>query len=506
VADRSREQPPALPELREHTHDSGIWRTGPIWMASDRKLAKFVGRPIASFLRVETAGGVILLGAAVLALFWANSPLASWYHSLWDTEITFQVGSFQVSEDLRHWVNDGLMALFFFVVGLEIKYELVSGELRDPKAAALPIIAAFGGMAVPAAIYAALNTGGEGAAGWGIPMATDIAFAVGVLAVLGRRIPAAARVFLLTLAIVDDIGAITVIAVFYTADLSMQWLALAGLGVAAAITFRRMRVWSPYVYVLCGVCVWFAMYQSGVHPTIAGVIMGLLTPAMPLLDQAQAREYARQSIPDELDAEEVRRYRFLLGESVPLAERLERALHPWSSYVILPIFALANAGIDLSGGLGAAAESSITLGVALGLVVGKTVGITATSYVAVRQGWGRLPTGTSWPTMVGLAVVGGVGFTVSLFVTGLAFGDATAAAADAKIGVLAGSLVAAVIGAALLVLANRPRPSTASAAGPARQSNEGEPRTTGRADDDAAPEADGAVMGRASGSQRQESL
>lgn len=446
------------PILEEHDHRSGIWRTGPIWMASDRRLAKFVARPIASFLRVEVAGGVVLLAAAVIALVWANSPFADSYQQLFETEITLRIGSFELAEDLRHWINDALMVIFFFVVGLEIKYEMVAGELRDPRAAAVPIIAAFGGMAVPAAIYLAFNSGGAGADGWGIPMATDIAFALGVLAVLGRRIPAPARVFLLTLAIVDDIGAIAVIAIFYTADLQLYWLALAAAGVAAVVILRRMRVWSLYVYIILGVFVWFAMFQSGVHATIAGVIMGLLTPAKPLLDESQARAYARESAADELTATEVRRYRFLLGESVSVAERMERTLHPWSSYVILPIFALGNAGVYLGGGvLGEALGSSVTLGVATGLVVGKIVGITVTSWLAVRLKLGRLPTDTGWPMMVGLSAVAGVGFTVSLFVTGLAFGDDSMFAADAKVGVLGGSVIAAVLGAVVLVVAARRR-------------------------------------------------
>ncbi|NED99214.1 Na+/H+ antiporter NhaA [Phytoactinopolyspora halotolerans] len=445
---------------------SGIWRAGPIWMASDRKLARFVGRPVAAFLRVEAAGGIILLAAALIALFWANSPWSDTYESFWTTEFTLRIGEYELTEDLRHWVNDALMALFFFVVGLEIKYEMACGELRDPRSAAVPIMAAFGGMVVPAAIYIAFNAGGDGADGWGIPMATDIAFALGVLAVLGRRIPSAARVFLLTLAIVDDIGAITVIAVFYTESISFIWLGLALAGILIIIGLRRIRVWSPYVYITLGMFVWLATFQSGVHATIAGVILGLLTPAKPLLDQAQAKEYARQSLPDELDPSEVRRYRFLLNESISMSERLERALHPWSSYVVLPIFALANAGIDLGGGvLGEALGSPITLGVATGLVVGKTVGVTVTSWLAVRLGWGRLPTGTSWTTMVGLAMVAGVGFTVSLFITGLAFGDGTLPADDAKVGVLGGSIVAASIGAALLILAGRRRHDETSSLG-----------------------------------------
>lgn len=421
-------------------------------MASDRTLARFVGRPIASFLRVEAAGGVLLLVAAVVALIWANSQWADGYESLWTTEIALDIGSFEIREDLRHWVNDGLMVIFFFVVGLEIKYELVSGELRDPKAAMLPIMAAFGGMAVPAAIYLLFNAGTAAESGWGVPMATDIAFAVGLLAVLGRRIPWAARVFLLTLAIVDDIGAIAVIAIFYTDDLSMPWFAAAAGGILVIVGLRRLRVWSMPVYILVGIFVWFAMFESGVHATVAGVIVGLLTPAKPLLDQEKAQQYALESIPDGLDASEVRRYRFLLGESVPVAERLEHTLHPWSSYVVLPVFALANAGINVQGGILAdALGSPVTIGVALGLIIGKTVGVTLASWLTVKLGFGRLPTDTGWGVMFGMSIVAGVGFTVSLFIVGLAFGDDVVTAADAKVGVLGGSIVAACVGAAVLI-------------------------------------------------------
>lgn len=446
---------------------SGIWRTGPLWLASERPLARLVGRPVAAFLKVEAAGGIVLLAAALTALFWANSAWAETYEQFWTTEVTLEIGQFALAEDLRHWVNDALMAVFFLVVGLEIKYELVCGELRDPRRAAVPIAAALGGMAVPAAIYAVLNATGDGAAGWGIPMATDIAFALGVLAVLGRRIPSPARVFMLTLAIVDDIGAITVIAIFYTADVSLGWLAVAVAGIAAVGVLRRMRVWSLSVYIVIGTVVWLGTYQSGIHATIAGVILGLMAPAKPLLDQQQARAYARQYSPERLSAEALRKYRFLLGESVSVAERLERGLHPWSSYVVLPAFALANAGIDLRGGvLGEALESNVTLGVVAGLVLGKLVGITATSWIAVRLRLGRLPAGIGWDALAGLALVAGIGFTVSLFITGLAFDPVSELAADAKVGVLGGSVIAAGLGVAILLAADARRRTTYRSPGP----------------------------------------
>jgi NhaA family Na+:H+ antiporter len=436
-----------------------VWRDGPVFIDSDRPLARYVGRPVAEFLRVEAAGGVLLLLAAVVAMVWANSAWADSYDALWHTRLEITVGSFEMAEDLQHWVNDALMVIFFFVVGLEIKYEFVAGHLRDRKAASVPIIAAFGGMAVPALLYYLIAGQGEGASGWGIPMATDIAFAVGVLGLLGRRIPAPARVFLLTLAIVDDIGAIAVIAIFYTADLSFVWLALAGLAFLTVMVLRRLRVWSMPVYVVVGVFAWFATYQSGVHATIAGVVLGMLAPARPLLRESIARRYASRALADHhFSVEELDRLRFLLRESVPTVARLQNRLHPFSSYVVLPIFALANAGIDLGGGvLGDALESEVTLGIAVGLLVGKVVGITAASWLAIKARLGRLPDRTSWPMMAGLGVVGGIGFTVSLFITGLSFPGNEQLVADAKVGVLGASVLAAVLGSVVLLLSTRSR-------------------------------------------------
>ncbi len=339
------------------------------------------------------------------------------------------------------------MVIFFFVVGLEIKYELVNGDLRDPKTAALPIVAAIGGIVVPAGLYLALNPpGSDGGAGWGIPMATDIAFAVGVLGVLGRRIPSAARLFLLTLAIVDDIGAILVIAVFYTSDLSLGWLAVA-IGLLAVMAIAKMlKIWAVVVYAVLGVGVWFALLESGVHATLAGVAIGLLAPATALLKEDVARGYATQALGDRsLDADELARMRFLLKESVSVVERLQSSLHPVSAYVVLPVFALANAGVEL-GAIGKVFTEPIGLGILLGLVVGKPVGIFLASFAAVRLGLGRLPEDTTWPMILGLGAVGGIGFTVSIFLAGLSFPDAELLTEQAKIAILLASLAAAVIG------------------------------------------------------------
>ena len=422
------------------------------WLASDGPVPRLLARPVRTFLATEASGGIVLLLATIVALLWANSPWSEGYNGVWETEVVLKVGGFEMAEDLRHWVNDGLMTLFFFVVGLEIKRELVVGELNDARKAMLPVFGALGGMVGPAALYLAFNAGSSGSSGWGIPMATDIAFAVGVLAVLGPRIPPGLKVFLLSLAIVDDIGAIAVIALFYAGDLDPGWLLLAAGLLLLLVLLRRLKVFWVPVYAMLGTVVWFATFQSGVHATIAGVALGLLTPARPtdprgftdVLDSAR-------HLSDEPDAASLRSIHLEAQEVVPVAERLEHLLHPWTSFVIIPLFALANAGVILSlDGIGAAATSAVGLGVLLGLVVGKLVGITAASWLATRLGFARLPSGVDWRHMVGAAAVAGIGFTVSLFITGLAFDDGQLVS-DAKMGILLASLFAGVLGAGLLL-------------------------------------------------------
>jgi NhaA family Na+:H+ antiporter len=429
---------------------SPIWRSQPAFLYSRAPLARYVGRPAADFLKIEPAAGVVLVVCAVVAMLWANSPWAASYEAVWGLEIAFHFGDFELHHTLQDWINDGLMAIFFFVVGVEIKSEIVSGELRSVRNAVPPIAAAAGGMIVPALIYTAFNAGGPGAAGWGIPMATDIAFAVGILALFGSRIPSGARIFLLTLAIVDDLGAIAVIAVFYTDDLSMGWLATAGTLVAAAIVLRLLNVWSAPVYLVIGVLLWVAMLESGVHATIAGVVMGLIISAKPLLDPELAHEEAQELAKEGLTAAETERLVKLARDAIPPTERIQARNHQFSSFVVLPLFALANAGVALSGDLFTTAlTSTVTLGIILGLVVGKLVGITAVTWLVVKLGWGRLPTGTTWPLMAAIALVAGIGFTVALFITELAFrgGDAELLTDEGKIGVLCASVVAAVVGA-----------------------------------------------------------
>jgi NhaA family Na+:H+ antiporter len=383
------------------------------------------GRALLEFLKTEGGGGVVLLAAAMVALVWANSPWQDTYHDLWHHEIGIGPERWGLQESLQHWINDALMALFFFVVGLEIKRELVRGELQQPRTAALPVIAAIGGMVVPAVLFWALVGAGEAARGWGIPMATDIAFAVGVLALLGRHAPRGLKVFVLTLAIVDDIGAILVIALFYTADFEAGWLLGAVASLAVVVVTRRLGVNHPVAYIPMAVVAWYCTYRSGIHPTIAAVALGLLTPAGTVGGR-------------------------------PVLEDLEHRLHPWSSYFVIPVFALANAGVALGGdAIGDAAGSRLTWAVIVGLVAGKLTGIAGATFIGARTRLGQLPAGVGNIHIIGAGAVGGIGFTVSLFITGLAF-STEALQAQAKVGILFGSLLAAVLGAAILRRATSP--------------------------------------------------
>jgi len=410
------------------------------------------------FLHVEVSGGIVLLVATVAALVWANLPGDS-YTDFWHSEVTLDVAGFEVHEDLLGWVNDGLMAVFFFIVGLEIKREWEVGELVDRRAALLPAVGALGGMVVPALIFVAITAGGDNANGWGIPMATDIAFALGIIALVGNRVPSPLKVFLLTLAIVDDIGAIVVIAVFYNESLDWGWLALAAGLIATTYFLKRIRVWYLPVYVILAGGTWLAMLESGVHATLAGVILGVITPTH-ALNSDMTREQVEATMTDpalDQTTQAVEAAR-LINESVPVGSRLIRSIHPWTSFVIIPIFALANAGIELSGdALSDAASSSVTIGIAAGLVIGKIVGIGGAVFIAVRLGVSRLPGGATMTQMFGVCAVAGIGFTVSLFISNLAYED-EAILSQAQIGVLAASIIAAVIGATILTRAAPPDP------------------------------------------------
>ena len=428
------------------------------WIGSDRRLARRVGRPMLRFLRIEAAGGIVMLLAAVIALVWDNSPWSGGYHWLLEHDIAIQIGGMiSIEEPFEAWINDALMVVFFFVMGLEIKRELVVGELRRPKAALLPAIGALGGMVVPALIYLAFNAGGDGAAGWGIPMATDIAFAVGVVSLLGSRVPNSLRIFLLTLAIIDDIGAIIVIALFYTDDLSSGWLLIALATVLLIVMMRLVRIWYAPAYVVVGVFLWLAVFESGVHATIAGVILGILTPAKPLVIDSRIDPPLLDRITaGALSVSAARRVGFEVREHVAVADRLAGLLHPWTSFVIVPIFALANAGVTIASDPEHSADSlldtlhsPVTLGIVGGLVVGKLVGVSLFCWLAVRSGLCSLPRGATWSKVVGIGAVSGIGFTVSLFITGLAF-TSEPFTSQAKTGILVASALAATIGAVIL--------------------------------------------------------
>jgi NhaA family Na+:H+ antiporter len=428
------------------------------WSRSERPVPRRVLRPLQEFLSTSTASGTLLLLAALAALAWANSPWASAYEEFWSTPLELSFGDWVIGEDLRHWVNDGLMTLFFLVVGLEIKREFLTGELHEWRAAALPVVAALGGMLVPALVYLAINAGGAGARGWGIPMATDIAFALGVLLLAARHAPSGLKPFILTLAIVDDIGAILVIALFYSEGIALGSLLTASAVCVLMLVLRRVGIKATYVFVGLGVIVWLATYASGVHPTIAGVVLGLLAPAAPFQRPHAVSEEARRTAdltvdapdPPDADASHWLRLAGLSREAVSPLARAEHALLPWTSFLIVPLFAFANAGVQLSGEQIANAFSSpVTLGVLLGLVIGKVVGISGAAALALSTGFARLPAGVRFPHLAGAAAVAGIGFTVSLLIAELAFED-RAMIDEAKVGILAASVVAGVIGWVLL--------------------------------------------------------
>jgi NhaA family Na+:H+ antiporter len=428
----------------------------PSFLQSDRRLAR-IAQPLRRFLHIEAAGGVVLVAATVAALVWANAWPAS-YASLWSTEVRIDVGNYEFSDDLGHLVNDLLMGLFFFVVGMEIKRELIEGELRDRRAAALPAVAAVGGMLVPALIFFAVNAGGPGRDGWGIPMATDIAFALGIVALLGNRVPGSVKVLLLTLAIADDIGAIAVIAIVYPSGLEAEFLVTAAAIAVLVGVLHHLDVAYPPVFLGLGLLLWLMVYESGVHATIAGVVMGLLTPAVPRQTSLEADDVVDvlENRAD-LHAADVRQVAWAIRGSVSPCDRLIDLLHPWTSYVIVPLFALANAGVEIRGDV-LTDPSAVFLGVFLGLVIGKPVGIVAFSWLAVRLRVGRLPADVRWRHVVGLGAVAGIGFTVSLFIAGLAF-DRGDLQDDAKVGTLSASLVAAVVGSLILGRSRRNRAS-----------------------------------------------
>ncbi|MBL8210824.1 MAG: Na+/H+ antiporter NhaA [Bryobacterales bacterium] len=424
-------------------------------------------RPFQLFLENDTSIGILLLAATVLALVFANSPLAPLYNSFWHMPVSLTVGPWSITHELHFWVNDLLMAIFFFVVGLEIKREVLVGELASPRQAALPIVAALGGVIVPASIYAMLNMGGVGAAGWGVPMATDIAFALGAMALLGSRVPVTLKVFLTALAIVDDIAAVLVIAVFYTSQIHWAALGYAAMVMAALLAANWLGVRHPLPFGLLGILLWFAVLNSGVHATIAGVLLAMTIPSRTVINPDQFLADARSCIDlfeqschrgqslmaDEAKQSAVHALENACEEVQPPLHRMEHSLHPWVMFVIMPIFALANAGVVLDAN-SLRFSNPVVLGVVLGLMLGKPIGITLASWLAVRSGLASLPAGVSWAQIHGAGWLGGIGFTMSLFVASLAFQD-EGLLTLAKLGILAGSTMAGVVGAALLVRAGR---------------------------------------------------
>ncbi len=444
------------------------------------RLARLASRPLEKFLRIEAASGILLLVAAAVALVWSNSAWAKSYVDLWETPLGIRVGTFTFDRSLAWVVNDGLMVIFFFVVGMEIRRETHHGELSEWRRAMLPAAAALGGMLAPAGLYLAFAGGVSTRSGWGVPMATDIAFAVGILALLGKRVPPALRVLLLALAIIDDLGAIIVIAVFYSSGVAAYGLGVAAAGLAGIFLLQRVgaRAWPAYV--APGLVVWGGVYAAGIHPTIAGVIVGLVTPVRAWLGPQALTVALRDELDDlgkrspasqDLDATR-KHVDIARREAVSPSEGLIAALHPWVAYGIMPIFALANAGVVLGGGSDAPSAWTVTLGVAMGLVVGKPLGVLGASWLAVRLGLGVLPAGIGLRQLVVLGVVAGVGFTMALFIAQLAFSDAAMLGA-AKVGVLLASGVAAVLALVLgRILLGQPPETAAKSADEAECSTE----------------------------------
>jgi NhaA family Na+:H+ antiporter len=415
---------------------------------------------ISHFLHIEAVSGIVLLLAAAIALLWANSPVASSYHALWHMPVSIGLGSYVLSQTLHFWINDALMTVFFLVVGMEIRREIHEGALSNLRLATLPLAAAVGGVAVPALIYVALNGGALQRQGWAVPTATDIAFAVGVLALLGRSIPGSVRVFLLALAIIDDIVAVLIIALFYSGGLDYSGLLIAGAGILMVMGMRAIGIGAAYVYILPGAILWIGLLKTGAHPTLAGVVLGLMTPVLPTRSRELPLEVASRAVSDLCtlakapapDAQgllmPLQQLRHAQREMLPPVTRVQMALHPWVAFVIMPLFALANAGVTLDGvDLSLDGSQGVMLGVLLALVLGKPLGVVFASWLVVRLGWCRLPPGVTWPGVILVGLLAGIGFTMSIFIASLAFANPNLLSA-AKLGVLLASLSAAILGLA----------------------------------------------------------
>lgn len=435
-------------------------------MARNRRPIDHIVRPFEEFAHTQTSGGILLLICTAIALIWANSPFAHQYMELLEVHLSIGIGRFHLDKPLHYWINDGLMVVFFFVVGLEIKRELLEGELASPRKAALPMMAALGGMIFPAALYMLWNAGSEGSKGWGIPMATDIAFALGLLALLGNRVPVSLKIFLTALAIVDDIGAILVIAIFYTESISWISLAIAGGFLTTMIAANLSGIRHPLVYLILGICVWLAFLKSGIHATIAGVLCAMTIPHKPRINTADFMGEGRSILKQFEEAED---YGITPGTNeqqqsavyalersceqvqTPL-RRLEHALHPIVTFVIMPIFALANAGVTFDARLIGEIFQPVSLGIIIGLVLGKQIGITFFSWLAVQLGIASMPDGITIKSIYAVSWLGGIGFTMSLFIAALAF-EGNDLLMNAKLAILTASTIAGIVG--YLILKNR---------------------------------------------------
>ena len=419
--------------------------------------------PVQEFLHKEASGGILLILFTIAALIWANSPFSESYHHLWHTYLSIDLGGVGLNYSLHHWINDGLMVVFFFVVGLEIKRELLVGELSSAKKAALPIAAALGGMIFPALIYTIFNLGSEGSSGWGIPMATDIAFVVGILALLGKRVPLALKIFILALAIVDDIGAVLVIAVFYTSQISFVSLMIAAGLLILLVVMNKMGARNLLIYTLVGIALWLAFLKSGVHATVAGVLLAFTIPASARIntkkftnetdslikDFDSAGEHGENVLTNEARLSIVDQIENNCEKILTPLQRFEHGLHPWVSFFIMPVFALANAGVTIGDGLVLALTNPISIGIVLGLFMGKQIGIFSFSYLAVKLKLADVPAGVNWTKIYAASILAGIGFTMSLFIANLAFSSAELLNIS-KVGILTGSLLSGIIGFVIL--------------------------------------------------------
>jgi len=450
----------------------GAWDLESLLELVEKPLGMRVSLLTQKFVRQAASGGIVLLIFTIIALIWRNSPGGESYIHFWETELSINLGNWTLSESLLHWINDGLMVIFFFVVGLEIKRELTTGELASARKAALPVAGAIGGMLMPAAIYLILNAGGSAQQGWGIPMATDIAFTLGILMMLGSRVPLPLKVFFTALAIADDLGAIIVIAIFYTSQISWISLGIAAIFFVALVALNRARVYSPLPYVVLGIGLWLAFLQSGIHPTIAGVLLAATIPAR---SPANMRTLLAQVIsvlqsfelpvrwrdqPDSRRQAAVSTLEQITERMQSPAQRLEDVLSPWTIYMILPLFALANAGVAISPDSINTLTSPVSLGIIFGLVVGKPLGISILAWAAIRLRIAELPGGVDWRQFISTSTLAGIGFTMSLFISGAAFAGEPALREVSKLAILVASIIAAIVGLGLLMVTS---PSTEAA-------------------------------------------